>query len=171
MEGLNLSSSLEKKQQKSAFFSGSLVVILLFAFFLAIWGGMQWYSKKLNDTVVKNTTLLDGYSSQLKGDKVDRIAFLDTRLEIAKKQMSNFTDSEKLLTQLENLVISNVQLTRYEFNKKENFVIIGGETDNFKYVAQQLANFKQEDLFIKMNVESLKKNEGGRILFVFKTNF
>ena len=125
----------------------------------------------LDDTVERNNISLEERSTQLKGNAVDRVVSFDTRLTLAKEQADTFTDTEKLLNQLENLVMPTVQLTKYEFNEKENFVIVDGETDNFKYVAQQLMNFKRDGLFAGMRVESLKKNETGRIAFSFKAEF
>lgn len=172
MEGINLSSSLEKRQKESAFMNGPVVVSLVFFLLLASWGGMRWYLKVLGDNLTQKTALLQSSSAQLRGDTVDRIVNFDTRLTLAKKQGADtVTNTDALLNQLERLVIPNVKLTKYEFNKKDKTVVVSGETDNFKYVAQQLVSFKGESPFVGMGVESLKKNETGRILFSFKSEF
>lgn len=172
MEGINLSSSLqEKKQRESRFFSGSFVVLFIFFFLLTLWGGMRWYMKTQNDTLARNDALLEANSSQLKGPAVDRVVAFDTRLTLAKDQANDFIDIEIFLNQLENLSVPAVQLTKYEFNKKDKFVIIEGETDNFKYIAQQLNSLRVDNLFAGIQVESIKKDENGRILFSFKAEF
>ena len=172
MEGINLSSSLGDNKKKQSFFNGTVIIVSVFFLTLFSWGGMKWYSKLLSDDLIAKTALLEKNSAQLRGSDVDRIVSYNTRFDLIQKQMSDDPSStEKLLGQLENLVIPNVRLTKYEFNKKDKFVVIEGETNNFKYVAEQLMTFKGESLFSSMIVESLKKNEIGRIVFSFKTTF
>lgn len=169
MDGINLSSGTpEKKQETSRFSSGSLLIVLVFFLLLALWGGMQWYLKTLDGTLAENNGALEENSGRLRGDAVDRIVAFDARLTLAKKQMTESVDVENILGQLERLVIPNVRLTGYEFNKKEKFVIVKGETDTFKYVAEQLVSFKGESLFSGITVDSLKKTPEGRITFSFK---
>lgn len=171
---MNLSSSVpEKKQEGSWTFGGPVVVTVLFFLLLVFWGGMQWYLKTLDKTLSGQQVLLEENASRLKGDAVDRVTSFDTRLTLAKEQMSgkNTTDTGRLLRQLESLVIPNVKLTKYEFDENGKFVIVEGETDTFKYVAQQLLVLKGEDPFMNIKVDSLKKNPEGRIAFSFKAEF
>lgn len=172
MEGINLSASLEKARKESIIFNGKLVVFLIFFVTLVSWGGMWWYLKMLNDDFAKKTVLLEESSTKLQGIAVDRVVSFDTRLMLSMNQIADdSTNTEALLNQVEKLTLSSVQLTKYEFNNADKSVVIKGETDDFKDVAQQLMNFKTENLFSGMTVESLEKNESGRIVFSFKSMF
>jgi len=174
MIGMNLSSSVpEKKQEGSWTFGGPVIVTVIFFLLLAFWGGMQWYLNTLDKILSEQQALLEENASRLKGDAVDRGASFDARLTLATKQMNEEdpVDTGKLLNQLESLVIPNVKLTKYEFDKNGKSVIVEGETDTFKYVAQQLFVFKGDALFSNIRVDSLKKNLEGRIEFSFKAEF
>lgn len=167
---MNLSSSVpEKKQTGSRLLGGSVVAVSFFFLLLALWGGMLWYLKTLDSTLLKQKAALAESTLLLRGEKVDRVASFAARLMLARKQMStDSVDTGKLLNQLESLVIPEVVLTKYEFNEKEKFVLVEGETDNFKYVAQQLFILKGENLFADIKTDSLKKSLEGRISFSFR---
>ncbi len=169
---MNLSSSVPKKKQEGSWiFGGPAIVTVIFFLLLAFWGGMQWYLKTLDKTLSEQQILLEDNASRLKGDAVDRVASFDTRLTLAEGQMSGDTpDTGKLLSQLESLVIPNVKLTKYVFDENGKFVVVEGETDTFKYVAQQLFVLKGEDPFTNIKVDSLKKNLEGHIVFSFKAD-
>jgi chromatin segregation and condensation protein Rec8/ScpA/Scc1 (kleisin family) len=173
MPGMNLSEPTPAQEQvKAGFVTGSVVVTAIFFLILTVWGGMQWYIKTLDERLAAQTAMLEENSTKLKGEKVDRIASFDTRLTLMKKQIDGeTTDTQTLLNQLERLVIPNVKLTKYEYNKKDKFVLIGGETDNLKFVAQQLISFKGESQFTEIQVNSLRKNLDGRVEFSFKAAF
>lgn len=172
MSGINLSSSAgERRQTGSGFLTGSVIVSFVFFLVLALWGGMRWYMKTLDDKIAEKTVLLDENSRQLKGQPVDRVQIFDTRLTLAQKQAdSGSVHTKELLTQLEGLVIPTVKLTKYEYNAEEKFVSVTGVTDNFKYVAQQLLNFKGDNLFSGVQVMSLRKDSEGMTTFSFRVS-
>lgn len=170
---MNLSSStLGKKHIESGILSGSSVVVFLFVLLLALWGSMQWYLKTLDEQRAEKQAALEVNASQLNGDSVDRVASLDARLTLIKKQINeNTVDMTKLLNQLENVVLPSVRLTKYEFNQKDKSVLVDGETDNFKYVAQQIISFKSEALFAGIKVQAITRTLEGRIAFSLKAEF
>lgn len=171
MEGINLSSSLPEQKRKKSFFSGgSFFIVSIFFLLLILWGGMQWYLKTLGDTFVEKQLVLSENNLKVTGEKVDRIVGLDTRIKIAQDQVENTVSTNELLSQLESLIITNVRLKKYEFNKAQGFVIIDGETDNFKYIAQQLISFKSNKIFQNIAVESINRKDG-LIRFSFKATF
>lgn len=174
MAGINLSSSTaEKNEGGGGIFDSSLTVILVI-FFLVVsgWGGMRWYMKMLDDRLANLDASLQQNSSQLQGDQVNRVAYFDARAGLIKKQLeSSSVDSQKLLSQMESLAVPNVRLTRYEYNEAGRFVEVAGETENFKYVAEQIISLKSEDLFAGIRVDSLKWTKEGRIEFSLKAQF
>jgi len=173
MTGMNLSSSIpDKKPPTSGVFTSTMVVVLVFSLLLIVWGGMQWYLKVQNDTLAVKKALYEAESVKLKGSSVDRVASFTTRMNLSKDRVAtNTADTEKLLTQIEGLVIPPVRLTKYIFDAKGSSVAIQGETDNFKYVAQQLLALKGEALFSGIRVEKLGKDDKGVITFSLKAEF
>lgn len=174
MAGLNLSSSVGEKKEGGGGISDSSLIVISSIFFLVVigWGGMRWYIKTQNDTLAKLDVSLEESSSQLRGDKVNRVAYFDARSGLIGEQLKGESvDAKKLLTQIEGLAVPQVRLTKYEYNATEKFVEVIGETDNFKYIAQQIISLKSEDLFAEIKVSSLKRTETGRIEFSLKAQF
>lgn len=170
MEGLNLSSSIvEKKEKKGAFDSSFVVVSIIFFLVVASFGGLRWYIKTLDDTLAKLDATLQERSLLLHGDSVNRVANFNARLGVIEQQLKvTPVDSQKLLSQLEGLVLPQVRVTKYEYNKTSGVVEVAGETNSFKYVAQQMFSFKSEDPFSKIRVNTLKRTDSGAIAFSFK---
>ncbi len=174
MAGINLSSStLGKKSGSGGLVDSSFIIItILFCLTVAGFGGLRWYISSQDATLADLDATLKEGGLKLQGPTVDRVAYFDSRLTLAEKQASSgAVDSQKLLNELESLVIPSVKLTKYEYNAAEKFVVVSGETDNFKYVAQQVISFKSEKIFAGITVESLTRTESGRIAFSFKAKF
>jgi hypothetical protein len=170
MNGMNLASSMPEKKVKMRRTFDNYFIFITGIFFLVIvlFAGLRWYIGVLDKRLANFDTTLAENAMQLRGEEVDRVAHFDQRLKLIENQLDGSNvDSQKLLSQLEGLVIPSVKLTKYEYNKVENSVEIAGETDSFKSVAQQIISFKSENLFDKIKIESLVVAEGGRVEFVF----
>lgn len=174
MAGMNLSSSGFGQQEKqSGIFSGSFSIIFIIFLLVSVsWGGMRWYIMTLDDKLASLDSAIEENASRLHGKDVDRVAHFDSRLSL----IGNFlqgeaADSQKLLTQLESLTVPNVRLTEYRYDVTEKTVTVSGETDNFKYVAQQIISLKSETPFSEIRVDSLKLTKDGRVAFSFKARF
>lgn len=175
MNGMNLASTMPEKKAKTRRTFDNYFIFITGIFFLAVafFVGLRWYINVLDNRLVDFDTTLADNAKQLRGERVDRVAHFGERLKLIEKQLdgnSIDSDSQKLLGQLESLVIPSVKLTKYEYNEAENSVEIAGETDSFKSVAQQIISFKSETLFDKIKVESLVVAEGGRVEFVFTSS-
>lgn len=173
MNGMNLASTMPEKRAKTRRTFDNYFIFITGIFFLvvAFFVGLRWYINMLDNRLAGFDTTLADNSKQLRGEKADRVVHFDQRLKLIAKQLDgNSIDSQKLLGQLESLVIPSVKLTKYEYNEAENSVEIAGETDSFKSVAQQIISFKSENLFDKIKVESLVVAEGGRVEFVFTSS-
>lgn len=171
---MNLSSSMPEKKAKTrrTFDSYFIFIASLFFLTIALFAGLRLYISTLDKKLSAFDGIFVEHAKQLRGEKVDRVAHFDQRLTLAGKQLDgNNADSQKLLNQLESLVIPSVKLTKYEYNEAEKFVEVEGETDGFKSVAQQIISFKSETPFDKIRVESLNVAEGGRIEFTFQAGF
>lgn len=174
MAGINLTlSTAEKMEENKGIFDGSLAIIsVIFFLVVASWGGMRWYIKTLNDKLANLDATLEQFSAQLRGDKVNRVAYFDARFGFVGQQMKGApVDAKKLLGQLESLTVPNVRLTKYEYNEVGKFVVVEGETDNFKYIAEQIISLKSEALFAGIKVDSVQRTKEGRIEFSLKAKF
>lgn len=174
MAGINLSSStLEKKSGSGGLIDSSFIIItILFCATVVGFGGLRWYISTQDAALADLDVTLRESILKLQGPEVDRVAHFDNRLTAAEQQANaGSVDSQKLLIELESLVIPSVKLTKYEYNAADKFVVVSGETDSFKYVAQQVISLKSEKLFAGITVESLTRTEDGRIAFSFKAKF
>jgi len=171
MEGINLSSSIpEQNKRKSFLSSGTFWIIFLFLSLLALWGGMLWYLGTLDQILLQKKSILSESANKVKGKAVDRIVDLNNRVKISTDQSISAVDTNALLSQLESLVIANFRLTSYVFDKTSNTISIKGETDNFKYVAQQMAFFKKNPNFKNITLDTVDRKDG-IISFSFKSTF
>lgn len=174
MVGLNLSSSTtEKKESGGMSLDASFVVVsVIFALVIVVFGGMRFYIKTQNDTLVELDATLKQSSSQLQGDKVNRVAYFDARLGFMQQQLKgNPVDSKMLLGQLESLTVPQARLTKYEYDGVKKSVEVAGEAENFKFVAEQMLGLKSESLFTGIKVDLLERTPEGRIKFSFKSQF
>lgn len=174
MAGINLSSSaFEKKSGSRGLVDSSfIVIVILFCVTVIGFGGLRWYISTQDAALADLDVMLKEGASKLQGPEVDRVANFDNRLTTATQQAGvDPVDSQKLLSQLESLVIPSVKLTEYAYNAADKFVVVSGETDSFKSVAQQAVSLKSEKLFSGITVESLARTEDGRIEFSFKAKF
>lgn len=170
---MNLSSSIgEKKEERRGFFDSSLVVVsIIFFFVLAGFGGMRWYIKTLDNKLADLSAVIDQNTVELHSDKVSRVVAVDDRLKLIDGQKDGSVDTKKLLDQIEGLVVPQVRLTKYEYDKTNKTVLVAGDTESFKYVAQQIISLKSEGLFTGVRVESLDRTDAGRIGFSLKAQF
>lgn len=174
MAGINLSSSTSEKKSGSRGIFDSSFAIVTILFFLAVvgFGGSRWYISTLDAKMTSLAATLEESSSRLQGKNVDRVAHFDNRLTLVAKQRSGrAVDSQRLLSGLESLVVPNIRLTKYEYNEAEKFVVVEGDTESLKYVAQQIISFKSDDLFSGIQVQSLARTQEGRITFSLKAEF
>lgn len=173
MNGMNLASSIPEKKTKTRRSFDNYFIFITGVFFLAValFAGLRLYINVLDNRLARFDAVLAENAKQLRGERVDRVAHFDQSITLVEKQLDgNSVDSQKLLGQLESLVIPSVKLTKYEYNEAENSVEIAGETDSFKSVAQQIISFKSENPFDKIKVESLVVAEGGQVEFVFTSS-
>lgn len=167
MAGINLSQSIQSGRavKRSLFDKGLVVSLILFFVVAGIWGGMRLYIKTLDDKIAVFDQELSNYSAELRGTQVDRVADFDNRLSLIAENLKDTTDPKQSLEQIEGLVIPTVVLTEYAYDREKALVTVGGETDNFKYLAQQIMSLKSQPLFGELKVDSIGKTETGRIEF------
>lgn len=174
MAGINLSSlTSEKSTPRGGVFDTSFAVITgFFLLALLVFGGGRYYISMLDAESLTLDAKIAESTVQLKGKNVDRVAHFDDRLTLVKEQLKGRSvESQKLLAQLEALFVPNIRLTKYEYSEAEKYVLVEGESENFKYIAQQIISFKSEPLFSGIVVEALTRTKEGGIKFSLKAAF
>jgi Tfp pilus assembly protein PilN len=175
MAGVNLSQSMASQADKSAKrpFSVSsfpLSIILLLITFVG-WGGLRWYLYSLNQKITQLDETISASGNRLQGENIDRIADFDARSSLLGVSSTERVDPVVVLSKIETLIVPEIVLTKYEYNKQEKMSLIAGETDNFRFVAEQIINLKSDSLFSQVVVDQISRSEEGKIQFVLRANF
>ncbi len=167
MAGINLSPSVQggKTEKRSLFDRGLMISLTLFLLVAGLWGGMRWYIKTLNDDIASLDQALSEHAAELRGMQVDRIVDFDNRLSLMAKNIDGALDPKQILEQAESLVIPSVILREYEYNPEDGTITVGGETENFKYLAQQIISLKSQPIFGELKVDTINRTKEGRIAF------
>ena len=174
MAGINLSQSMQESKKNLGKFnlwnSSFLISLVIFSIVAVLFGGMKWYEKTIDAKLsVLEQTLKDN-STQLHGKNVDRIADFDSRLSFIENNISDSTDMKQVLEQVEGLMVPSVVLTKYGYSKQDNTITIAGETNNFRYLAQQILSLKSADTFSEIRVDNINRTSDGKIAFILRTN-
>ena len=169
MAGINLSQSIQENRKslesRSFFDIGFVVSLVLFLLVAGTLIGMKWYTQTMNDKISGLEQVLQNNTARLHGNNVDRIADFDNRQFLIGKNLNDTLDMKQALEQMESLMVPNVVLTQYELNKKEHRLTIGGGTDNFKYLAQQIMSLKTQSAFSDVKVDTIERTKEGKIDF------
>jgi len=173
MPGINLSQSSQQDgsagrntAERGSEFSGRLAAsagLLVLAF--AIWVGLTLYQNKLQSDTDSIATDITNKKTLFNGNDVDKVADLQLRLDMIKQ---NFADKQqrtpdKMLTQIESVVLNGVVLTKYAYSGKS--IAISATADSIKTFAQQLVTFKGVPNFGAVNIGASTKNKDGTVDF------
>lgn len=174
MSDLNLSQSMAQKQEETKtdlFDRGFLVVFGVFFLTLVVWGGLRLYLYSLEKQGTSLDNVLAERSTQLRGSDVNRVVDFDTRRAFVSQEMDVIVDPSDLLRQVEGLMVPAVSLTRYEYNKEEKVVTLGGTTSNFRHIAEQVLGLKSEKMFENIVVDTIGRDKDGQLIFILKAHF
>lgn len=174
MGGINLSQSMQESRrgaEKKSFFDQGLIWGSVVLFLVAgAWGGLRWYMTTLDDKVAALEEELTSNASRLEGKSADRIADFNDRLTLIGTGLDSAAEPRVILEQMERLMVPEVVLTKYEYDKKERTISIGGLTDNFKFLAQEILSLKSEAAFSEVKVDTIARTKDGKIAFELKVS-
>jgi len=165
-------TSIESKSQKPHFYS-SMIAFVIFLLTLSVWGGMKWYIKTLDNTLSQLQLQLNEVSKSFHGNQVDDLVAFHDRLDSMRGQLERPVNTELVdfLSQLEKLVLPEVRIKKYEVDISKRNIKVTGVTNSFKYVAQQMTQFKADSFFINITAGGFERDEAGQIVFSFNTYF
>lgn len=173
MPGVNLSQSMdeeEKSEQRSFFDTGIILSLLVVLITGLSWGGMRLYIGSIDKQIVEFDQTFATATGQLRGDRVDRIADFDARLNYFFANKDEFSDAQEVIQKLEKGVVSGVVLTRFEYNPGEKAVVFEGTCGDFRQLAEQVMSFKREAIFSQVKVEKVDRDKENQVVFSLKAN-
>ena len=171
MSGMNLSQSLpeEEPADDRSFFDGGFILSLSLILLSAIaFGGVRLYIGSLDKKIATVEQTLSANAQRLSGENIDRIADFDSRLNYYSANRVDFSDTEEILRKLEEKVLSDTVLKKFEYNPHDKVILIEGESNDFKKLAEQIMAFKDEKVFSNMEVQTLDRTEANLITFTLK---
>lgn len=171
MEGTNFASRGTSTEKSPL--SASIIMVFIFFVVLVSWGGMKWYLRTLDSASAQSNMEFDQVSKDLSGSRVDRLVAVGTRLSLLQEQLNdtNRVESAVFFSQLEKLTIPEVRISKYEVDMKKRSLVVTGVTDNFKYIAQQMNQFKRDDFFKGVTAGTFTRDGKGMITFSFNATF
>ena len=147
---------------------GFIFLIILCVLVVVAWGGLRLYTYLINKEIASLQANIDSLESKITGEKVDRVMDTEERLGYIAKANDSKIDTTALFAQLEKLTVPEVTLTKYEYDNIQKVVLISGTTSNFRFIAQQIINFRSESPLEDIQVEKLGTTKEGRIPFTLK---
>lgn len=172
MSGINLSSqSAFGKKERSApgVDKGLLSALALLILVAGVWGGERWYLSQLDSEMAQLDSVIAEKSQQMKGKSVDRVADFDARVALL-QQRGTMIEPRVVLDQLELLTIPTVKLTEYALSEEDGKLTISGETDTFKFLAQQILSYRSDAFFDTLKVSKIGNTQDGKIEFSLETS-
>ena len=168
MAGINLSQSLQEKQEQARgnfFDKGFYFNLGVLVLTLAVYGGVHWYLGKLeSESAALDTQAMEKIQA-LKGPEAQRVADFRERVDDVKINLAVEPNPTDVFKTLESLSIPNIRLTKYEEDWKDQLVKVAGETDNLKFIAQEMLAFKKIPRFTKVTVGNVSYEKASIIKF------
>ena len=173
MAGINLSDGIASesvKRKPPSFDAGFIFSVVLLVIVLGVWGGLRYFMMDTDKKIATLDAQIQESDALLHGDKVDKVLAFDLKRENIEKNFDNHADIDENLRTLENLIVPNVRLTKYEYDHGAGSVVISGVTSDYKYLAQQLISLKTQSQFESMRVASISNSDTGEIVFTLRSD-
>lgn len=171
MPGINLSQSVQKKEEerkeKRSSITGTLLMSAVLVLTFAVCGGLYWYDQLLSSDNGETERLIREEKSNIPQDKVDQVADFQFRIENIRDSFAKTTHPEQILSLLEASILPEVTLSSFTFENKKGTVILTGEANEYRNVVQQMTALKKSPKVSSLSVESLGRNENGKVNFSF----
>lgn len=175
MAGINLSQSMQEsrqvKKKKNLFDMGFIGSLILFLIVAGLWGGLEWYIRDINQKIAALDSTMAESAGKLSGKNANQVSDIADRIMLISRSSEDIVDPQSLLAELESLMVPEVVLTKYDYNKGERLITVAGTTDNFKYLAQQILALKTKDTFSNIKVNKIERTKDGKISFELKSDF
>ena len=158
---VNINLSTIDSGQKSVLFSTSKIIciFIILAIWIGAYAGTVFYRGVLQKKIAEISAEQSAKESALKEGKNKSIFDFQTRLKLA----NSFVDKENniigSLNKMQELIVSGVHLSSYEYSKKDNALILVGETKDYSSVAKQVLNFKKSEYLKDVKIVKLESGE------------
>jgi Tfp pilus assembly protein PilN len=162
-----------KTRRKKPFPMGLLIVLLLLVVVAGAFGVLKFWTNYLNETITlqeeKIKSEKDAMMKKMNGKSADfyqRTKVLEN--DIYKKHSSNV-----VLTKIEEIMVPRVVLLSFSHDVEKNNdekISITADADEFEFMAQQVAKFKESDFFGNVRVNDVGRNKKSRIVFTIEAD-
>lgn len=169
MVNINLSTSGEG--QKNNIFPAKKIICLVVV--VVIWLGAYAaafsYKVILDKKIEKITNEQSLKENSIKEGKNKNVFDFQTRLTLANSLIEKKSDVFESLNKIQEVMISEVNLLSYEYNKKDGLLILICKTNNYNSVARQILNFKKSEYFSSIKIVNIEKDAEAGITFSIET--
>lgn len=174
MPGVNLSQSMNEEEQSEerSFFDTGIILSLVGLLVMGVaWGGLLLYISSIDKKIATIDASLSSSATRLKGDRIDRVADFDTRLNYFSSNKAEFTSAQEVFQKLERSVVDGVVVTKFKYDHENREAIFEGNCADFKKLAEQIMALKADASFLQVAVERTSRNEANQVEFALKASF
>ncbi len=174
MDGINLFQAAHERKgagaPKSFLDKGFVIAATIFFSVAAVWGGLLLYTNSVDGKINAISASVQTGLGSISGKSADRVGDFSDRLSLMEAAAVNAVEPGDVLDQLGRMTVQGVVLTDYEYDVEHKAIRLEGETDNFRYIGQQMFSMKLSGSFSSIIVSSIEKKETGLIQFVLKAD-
>lgn len=173
MPGINLSQTAQQKtdiRRHPILGKGLIAIIVVLLLAVAAWRGLLFWESRINKEVEGIEAETAKIRVDFDGEQADQVVGFQFRLDSIAQSFVNKTYPADMLRSLESLMLGGIDLSEYSFDAQKQSITITGQSDSFLAVAQQMAILKRTPGFDELAVDSLKREETGKISFTFSIN-
>lgn len=173
MPGINLSQTAQQKtgiRKHPILGKGLIAIVTVLLLALAAWRGLVFWEQRVDGEIAAIEAETAKVRASFEGEQANRVADFQYRLDIIDESFSGKVYPADMLRSLEGLMLPGADLSEYAFDATKDAVAIAGQADSFLIIAQQMAILKRTPGFASLSVDSLEREETGKIGFRFAIN-
>ncbi len=173
MPGINLSQTAQQKtgiRKHAIFGKGLIAIIIVLLLAVAAWRGLAFWEQRIDGEIAAIEAETAKVRAGFGGEQADKVADFQFRLDTIGESFGDKVYPADMLRSLEGLMLSGVDLSEYSFDANKRTISIAGQVDSFLIIAQQMAILKRTPGFASLSVDSLEREETGKIGFRFSIN-
>jgi hypothetical protein len=143
-------------------FAFSIVLVVLVA---GIWGVLWLLGFLIDREITGYHSAVESSLASVNQSDTAAIEDFSTRADIAKETLAERVQPLDMLALLEKDTLPSVSLVNFEQNADDGLFHISGVTSDYRYVAEQVLRYRQEEAFQNISVTGSNRNEEGQIQF------
>ena len=166
LPAMSSTTKMPSSMGRSLRYSLWLVGVLVFVY--AIQWALLW---KANSDIQTKKQEVENTLSAVPDDQANRAADVVLRSQTMARSLTSSFDPVSFLSLLEKSTLSQIRLTKVSYTKESEEIHVQGETNDYRYIAEQLLRFRQEAEFSSMTLATTTRGEDGRISFDYMLKY